>query len=183
MTDTTGLADALDANQQGRLSAQQLHVLESQARWRSRGLVGHALHSRDSFAKDVRAGQVDSIEGAITKKMLTDFTIEYAPPSYRIWVANRQAGKQEFHSPADIYESAPDAGMVQLFYLPRSRWVVNLECLPDAPVESLSLDAVKRTLLGELTAWAGRDKVGTAEARAELAAMGRQWLKLRRSAG
>jgi hypothetical protein len=32
------------------------------------------------------------------------------------------------------YDAAPDAGVVRLYYLPRSRRVVNLERLPNAPL-------------------------------------------------
>jgi hypothetical protein len=174
MTDLAGLVSSLEANRSGQLSEVQLNDLHNLIGRRTKGLIGRALHSHDSLAKDVNDGQVESIEGAITKK-----TIRYtddgdgasAPPSYRMWVANREVGNQEFHPPYDIYNSAPDAGMVRLFYLPRSRRVVNLELLPDPPVEDLSFDGVKRVLATGFKAWRAHDKVGGAEARAEMAAM------------
>jgi hypothetical protein len=174
MTDLAGLVSSLDANRSGQLSEIQLSDLDALIKWRTKGLIGRALHSHDSLVKDVHDGQVESIDGAITKK-----TIRYtdnaeggsAPPSYRIFVANRQVGNQEFRPPTDIFESAPDAGMVRLYYLPRSRHVVNLELLPDPPVEDPSFDGVKRVLATGFKAWRAHDQVGGAEARAEMAAM------------
>jgi hypothetical protein len=174
MTDLAGLVSSLDANRSGQLSEIQLSDLDALIKRRTKGLIGRALHSHDSLAKDVHDGKVESIDGAITKK-----TIRYsdnseggsAPPSHRIFVANRQVGNQEFRPPIDIFDSAPDAGMVRLFYLPRSRHVVNLELLPDPPVEDPSFDGVKRVLTARFKAWRAHDQVGGAEARAEMAAM------------
>ncbi|MGO9955894.1 MAG: hypothetical protein ACLP50_07900 [Solirubrobacteraceae bacterium] len=115
-----------------------------------------------------------SIEGAVTKKILmfSGISDSTTPPAYRIWVANRELGKQEFNSPEDLYESAPSAGMVRLFYLPLSRHVVNLECLPDAPVDDISPATVRQVLVGALSSWRSHDKIGQAEARARMEAIG-----------
>ena len=85
-------------------------------------------------------------------------------------MANRQAGNLEFRTDQDLYEFAPDAGMVRLFYLPRSRWAVNIELLPDVPAD-LSPEAAEAMLRRAGAAWRGHDKVGAAEARAEAAAL------------
>jgi hypothetical protein len=100
---------ALDANRRGQLSAEQLRDLRAQVSRRSKGLVGFALHSRDSLAKDVADGHVEAIEGAITKKTYRDLLNDNVPPAYRICVANRQVGNQEFRSGHDLYESAAEA--------------------------------------------------------------------------
>lgn len=124
MTGMAFSAGALDANRAGRLGPDQLHDLQASVRYRRRGLVGHFLHSGDAFAQDVASGQVASVEGAITKKILQSSCggDGEAPPSYRIWVASRQAGNQQFKSGAEFYDSAPDGGFVRLFYLPKSKW-------------------------------------------------------------
>jgi len=90
-------------------------------------------------------------------------------------VASRLAGNQEFKSDKDFYDSAPSNGMVRLFYLPQSRWAVNFELLPDAPAPDGRLDErVKQTLLDWRAARKAHDAVGQAEARAGMAAIGRQ---------
>lgn len=133
------------------------------------------------MAKDVRAGRVESIEGAIRKRAGTDAIYALrgpaaspAPTSHLIWVANRQAGDQQFDSPQAIYEAAPEAGMVRIYYLPTSRWVVNLELLPDPPVEDVSPEGVNRIVGAAGAAWERRDMVGVAEARAQLPALERE---------
>lgn len=177
MTDATGFPDAVDANRSGRLSEQQLRELEAGVRHRSRGLVRHLLHSHDSFAQDVEGGRVESIEGAITKEIdrhTPYIDNESVPPDYRLSVSGRQAGSQVFSTTRELYESAPYGGHVRLYYLPRSRFAVNLELLPDAPVGDISLNSVKRVLADQFRARKAHDKVGSAEARAEMEAIARE---------
>ena len=69
MTDIAFSAGALDANRAGRLGPDQLRDLQAGVRYRRSGLVGHLLHSGDTFAQDVANGQVASVDGAITKKI------------------------------------------------------------------------------------------------------------------
>jgi hypothetical protein len=82
-------------------------------------LVRHLLRGHDAFAQDVASGQVESVEGAITKKSRQAIgdpsQTGAAPPSFRIWIANPQAGNQEFKCDAELYESAPSGGIVRLF--------------------------------------------------------------------
>jgi hypothetical protein len=172
--------EALEANRAGRLSEQQRRELDAAARQHHGGVVGLAFRRVLPLGKDVQAGRVDAIEGAVTKRMGTDIAYNLtgavpqspAPTSYRIWVANRELGNQEFRTSQDIYESAPEAGIVRLFYLPRSRWVVNLERLPDLPVD-VSQEGIAQALSDTRAARDARDKVGAAEARAEWAALER----------
>ncbi|MGO9974867.1 MAG: hypothetical protein ACLP01_19105 [Solirubrobacteraceae bacterium] len=164
--------DALGANRSAALSERQLARLQNHVSRKDSGILGPALRRTDPLAKDVREGKVASIEGAITKRILQfDGSV---PAAHRIWVANRQAGNQEFHSPVDIYEAAPDGGFVRLFHLPRSRWVVNFELLPDPPIENLSATGATQAIRTWLGAASRHDAVGAAEARAEITAMGRQ---------
>ena len=175
MTDMVFLADALDANRSGQLGEGQLRELQSGLDFKHKGLLGSVVRGFDRLAKDVEAGQVENVEGAITKRLGPSALLMGSTPwtSYEIRVANRQAGSQAFHSSREIHEHAPDVGFVRLFYLPRSRWVVNFECLPDPPVSDVSMQSAKQALGGLAKALKGRDKVGVAEARAQLDAMGR----------
>lgn len=69
---------------------------------------------------------------------------------------------------------APDAGFVRAFVAPHSRWIVNLEMLPDPPVGDV---LVSDLALGEAVrreAKHAHDVVGEAEARADLGAMQRK---------
>ena len=177
MTGMAFSAGALDANRAGRFGPDQLRDLEASVRYRRRGLVGRLLHSGDAFAQDVASGQVASVEGAITKKIVqSSYGGEgEAPPSYRIWVASRQAGNQQFKSGAEFYDSAPDDGFVRLYYLPQSKWAVNFEWLPDAPPQ----DRPPGQRAGQaLHQWGAarkaHDVVGEAEARAEIASIRRE---------
>jgi len=169
-------ASALNANRAGRLAPDQLRDLQAGVRYRSRGLVGHLLHGADAVAQDVASGQVFSVEGAITKKMRPGgYGGDTAPPSYQIWVANRQAGNQQFKSDKDLYNSAPDGGFIRLFYLPQSKWAVNFEWLPVAPPQDRLLgESAEQALLGWRAAHATRDVVGEAEARAGMASIRRE---------
>jgi hypothetical protein len=179
MTGMAFSAGALDANRAGRLGPDQLRDLQASVRYRRRGLVGHLLHSGDAFAQDVAGGQVASVEGAITKKILqpTYGTNEgVAPPSYQIWVASRQAGNQQFKSGNEFYDSAPDDGFVRLFYLLQSKWAVNFERLPDAPPKDRRLgDRTEQALLDWRAARKAHDAVGEAEARAGMASIRREF--------
>ena len=139
-------------------------------------MVGHLLHSGDTFAQDVANGQVASVDGAITKKIWrTGGGGGEAPPSYQIWVASRQSGNEQFKSDKEFYDSAPDDGFVRLFYLPQSKWAVNFERLPDAPPQDRRLgERTEQALLDWRAARQAHDVVGEAEARAGMASIRRE---------
>ena len=183
MSDSVFAPNALDANRTGQLGAEQRAELEAAVSRNLGRIMGVALRRSYPLAKDLPAGHVESIEGAVTKRIGSNWDYALAsalantlrgnePTDYRISVANRERGAQEFRSDQDVYEFAPDAGMVRLFYLPHSRWVVNLEWLPDLPVDA-SPDGVERAV-EDFAAAAARDKVAAAEARARLAAIDRE---------
>jgi hypothetical protein len=168
--------EALEANRAGRLSDQQRRELDAAARQHHRGVLGLAFRRTLPLGKDVQAGRVESIEGAVTKRMGTDIdyilagTESTAPTSYRLWVASRDLGNQEFRTSQHVYESAPEAGIVRLFYLPRSRWAINVEPLPDLPVD-VSQEGIAQVLSDTKAARDAHDKIAAAEARAEWAAL------------
>ena len=99
-----GSEEALEANRAGRLSDPQRRELDAAARQHHAGVMGLALRRFLPLGKDVQAGRVESIEGAVTKRMGID--IDYvlagtegtAPTSYRISVASRELGNQEFRT-------------------------------------------------------------------------------------
>lgn len=132
------MPEAVGANRAGRLGVEQCRELKAAMKRNGGSIVGLAIRRVGPLARDVQAGRVHSIAGAITKEVGTDFiclltNLRIAaqrtsdPTSYRIWVAERELGYQEFRSPKSMFEFAPMAGLVRLFYLPRSRWAVNLE--------------------------------------------------------
>ncbi len=96
-----------------------------------------AIVGFDALTRDVREGRVQSIEGAIGKR--GSLTTGRSARQYRLL----EVGNQTFKVMRGTYEAAPDAGFVRLYFLPRSRKIVNLERL-----ESPSADL--KTSLGEL---------------------------------
>jgi hypothetical protein len=170
----TGMAfypgGALEANRGGQLGAEQLTKLHAQLDGKHGGILGAVARGIDPMGRDVRDGTVESIEGAMTKHTAQ---MEYGTRRY-IRLANRDVGQRQFRAPADIYEFAPDAGIVRLFYLPRSRWIVNLERLPDPPVGDPSLGSLNSLGAEWNAARKDHDAVGQAEAMAKLGAMERE---------
>src|SRR5258706_7332238 len=81
----------------------------------------------DAVARDLRAGRVQCTEGAAGKRRVGNGR---ARSSYFLQVNDRR-----FETSRAKYEAAPDAGYVRMYFLPRSRKIVNLELLPDRPVE------------------------------------------------
>jgi hypothetical protein len=169
VTDASFLPDSLDANRSGQLSARQVQGLQAGMDYKHSGLMGFVGRRFDRFAKDLDAGEVDSIEGAISKRAIS-IDAGSMPSRHLIGVANRQDGTQEYRCTADIYDFAPSFGMVRVFYLPRSRWIVNIEILTAGEV---SADTVNQTIdqarRDYKTARKQHDDVGEAEALAPLA--------------
>ena len=79
---------------------------------------------------------------------------------------------QTYEVDSTTYNAAPDAGIVSLYVLPRSRAIVNLERMPDRPLPAgvtTSPAAVMGVAMAALNPF---DSVKSAEARAEIAAIG-----------
>jgi hypothetical protein len=170
-------AEALEANRQGRLSEAQRERLRAGMEYKHSGLWGRLTRGFDPLVKDAEAGEVEMIEGAITKRQdwignpvrMTD--VHPQSPTFVIAVANDEAGTQQFLASRDAYDAAPSMGWVRLFYLPRSRHVVNLELLDRPPREEVSRDGMHKVLSDFRDARHEHDRVGMAEAGAELASM------------
>lgn len=188
-------AEALQANREGCLTDAQRRDVQLEVDQRRHGggffVVTFAAAPWRPMAEDLRSGHVVSIEGAITKDHRGKGDEPRGPgadaqPGWQlgddlgrvrsIQVNNRALGEQAVMCHEPLFHSAPQAGMVRVFYLPRSRWAVNFEQLPDPPIgdEELSREGVRNALRELKSGWRGRDAVGTAESRARLAAIRRK---------
>jgi len=167
--------EALEANRGGGLSPGQLNQLQDLMAKDHKGLMGRVGRRLDPVASDVEGRRVEMIEGSVTKR--TRATTAYidnesSPLTYEIHVASRQAGDKVFESPQDVYEAAPGIGTIRLFYLPRSRRVVNFEILSAPADTDTSTQGTAQNLRDWGLAALKHDTVGAAEARARLAAIG-----------
>lgn len=121
----------------------------------------------DTMDADLRAGKVESVEGAIAKRTEVTHGRNTSSTTYYIDVENRQMVAFR-----DQYEAAPDAGYVRVYYVPHSMRVVNLEQLPDRPVPAGAMKSPQDMLKLAASSLIGFDEVRKAEARAEMAAIG-----------
>jgi hypothetical protein len=121
-----------------------------------------AILAPDSLGRDLAAGSVVTIEGAVLRSTRQGQRDE--------WFYLEVAGKR-FEVARSEYNAAPEAGYVRLYYLPRSKKVVNLEVLPNKAV-SPDLAADPAALARAAFAGLGtRDSTQRAEALAEMAAL------------
>lgn len=119
----------------------------------------------DPISQDVRAGSVESVDGAIAKR--TSSGGGRSTTTYHYF----EVGGRSFEVPSiAAYEAAPDAGIVRLYYLPRSKRVVNLERLPDRPVDPAVLESPVAVMQAAATALSGlgHGRTGRAEAMASV---------------
>jgi hypothetical protein len=93
-------------------------------------LVVRSLTGGDALTRDLRRGRVRCVEGAIGKSRGVSID-DSADNDYFLDV-----GASRFGVAPMTFSAAPDAGYVRLYFLPLSRKVVNLERLPDAPVDA-----------------------------------------------
>jgi hypothetical protein len=113
---------------------------------------------------DVREGRVESVEGAISKSYR-----QFRPPGSRNYYLDVAGRRLQAVTGAE-YKAAPDAGYVRVYFLPRSRRVVNLEQLADPPIPTGS-GAAQEILQNYVHALRSRDRTTIAEANASLAAL------------
>lgn len=128
------------------------------------GLVLWSLSGSDRLAQDLRTGRVESLEGAIGKRRVSEASGGQGSTLHFLDV-----GGQSFSVGRSIYDAAPDAGYVRIYYLPRSKHFVNLERLEGEQVaDPGSPQDVLRTLKSSLMS---RDRARRNEARAEMQTM------------
>jgi hypothetical protein len=127
-----------------------------------------ALFHRDDFAKDLRSGAIETVEGAIGKHMRKLTQGNDSMNNYFLEVDGRT-----FEVDKTGYDASPEAGWVRAYVLPTCQRVVNLEILPDRQVEGgLSSDAARAMANARLiAAIEAKDLKAVNEARAGIAAM------------
>ncbi len=133
-------------------------------------LVLRSVTGSDSVTEDVRSGRVESVDGAITKAHITTHGRQSSITTHYFDVAGK---RMEVGQAA--YDSAPDAGYVRVFYMPRSRRVVNFERLPDPVVPDVTTMTPQQVMHGLAASFLNHDENARAEARAQMAAMGHQF--------
>ena len=128
-------------------------------------LLVRAFTGADKLTRDFRDGRLESVEGAIAKRVVKGESRGSSSASYFFDVA----GQRITVSRAE-YEAGPDAGFVKVYFLAHSHELVNMERLPDRP---LPADALKSPEVAQelLQAMRSRNPVEVAEARAQAAAM------------
>lgn len=134
-------------------------------------LVTRSIAGTDALSRDLRRREVQFVEGAIGKSRIGGGR---APD-----VVYLDVGDKRFKVSPATYDAAPDAGYVRLYFLPRSRKIVNLEILPNPAFENgvkqqdlvrgATPQAVLRTLGAAIHSQSRRE---TNEARANFAAIG-----------
>jgi hypothetical protein len=129
-------------------------------------LVARSFIGADAVTRDLRNGRVDSAEGAISK-WVQQSTGSSAASTYYISVAG-----QRVHASRAAYDAAPEAGIVKIYFLPNGRSLVNLERLPDRPLPADAMSDPMRALKDVARGIASHDSIQSAEARAEMAAIG-----------
>ncbi len=117
------LPEALEANAAGRLTDAQRDMFR-EGPWVRRLIP--------ALTGDLRRHEVHAVDGPIRKTFSEPGGAGQHMKNYFLEVAGTTYGVP---SPS-VWESAPSAGYVRLYYLPRSRTAVNLERLPDPPVEA-----------------------------------------------
>jgi hypothetical protein len=114
--------------------------------------------NRDSLSADLDAGRIDSVEGAIARRL--GRRSGRGTASHYLDVAGRplRVGRT-------AYDAAPEAGIVRAYYFPRSHLVVNLERLADRPIPT-GPGATAQILDSFRDALTSHDRAAMAEARA-----------------
>jgi hypothetical protein len=107
---------------------------------------------------------VESVEGPFSKRWWQNYG-RIPGANYRFVITTREAGKQEYVCWHDMYEWAPYAGTMRLYYLPRSKLVVNVENLSTGEATP---EAIQQASDDYQAARTQGDKVAKAEALAEL---------------
>jgi hypothetical protein len=120
------LPEALTDNAAGQLTDAQRSMF-THAGWQMRLLP--------TITGDLRKGEVRWVEGGIRKTRPLDMsqsTTTSSTPKYAL-----EVGGESFDVPSHtVWDAVPEVGYFRLYYLPRSRMAINLERLPDPPVDA-----------------------------------------------
>jgi hypothetical protein len=104
-------------------------------------LIFRAITGADALTRDLRRGRVDTAEGAIGKRRVSNGR---APATHYL-----QVGDASFKVALSTYTSIPDAGYLRVYFLPASRRVVNYERLPNP---ALPGEITRESMLAEAAA-------------------------------
>ena len=96
----------------------------------------HAMPARDPLARDLRTGRIESLESAMEKHTFSAASGSSASTSHYLDIGDRH-----FEVGSAEYEAAPQAAIVRVYFLPQSHRVVNLERLPDRPVDAAAMES------------------------------------------
>ena len=118
-----------------------------------------------ALARDLRDGRVESVDGAIAKSH-QQVNAGAQPGFYYLEVAGRR-----LRCGLAAYNAAPEAGIVRVYYLPRSSKVVSFERLADRPVPAESLDDPSAAVAQVAKGLGSHDRTQQAEAMATIAAI------------
>ena len=118
----------------------------------------------DALSSDLSKGTVESAEGAILKRTVDSSGGRSSTSTHYIDVAGNH-----FRVGPQFYQGAPDAGYVKVYFLPRSKTLVNLEQLPDRPLPAGTMDNAGTFARAALAGLTSHDENAQAEARAEMA--------------
>jgi hypothetical protein len=130
-------------------------------------LFYRAVTASDSLTKDLRSGRVERLEGAIGKD-----SREQEREHSRVTLYYLEVAGQRFEVDETTYRAAPEAGIVALYILPRSHVILNLERLPDRPLPAGATASPALAIGDAITALTSGDSAKSAEARAQLEAIG-----------
>ena len=130
-------------------------------------LLARSFIGADAVTRDLRSGRVESAEGAISKWIVQGRGGGSSLDTHYISVAGHRV-----ETGRSAYEAAPEAGIVKIYYLPNSHRLVNMEQLPDRPLPAGALTDPMHALSDALKGIKSHDRDQSAEARAELAALG-----------
>jgi hypothetical protein len=125
-------------------------------------LVFRATLAPDSLSRDLSAGSVVTVEGAVLRGIRQGQRTE--------WFTLEVAG-QRFDVPRSVYNASPEAGYVRVYYLPRSKKVVNLEVLPSKAISPELAANPQAIAQGAFAGLRTHDSTQRAESMAELAAL------------
>jgi len=129
-------------------------------------LVFRATLAPDALSSDLSKGTVESAEGAILKRTVDSSGGRSSTSAHYLDVAGNH-----FRVGPQFYRGAPDAGHVKVYFLPRSKTLVNLELLPDRPLPAGVMDSAGTLAKGALAGLASHDENAQAEALAEMAVL------------
>jgi hypothetical protein len=128
-------------------------------------LLFRATIASDSLSRDLSRGVVASVDGAILKNVRSSGG-RSSSSSYYIHVAGKN-----FDVPHSVYQAAPEAGIVRVYFLPRSKTVVNLEQLPDRPLPAGAASSPPEVVQALATGLRSHDLTQEAEAMAQMATL------------